>query len=287
MNFARAKTILIFIFLFVNIFLIVVYNLFFQKVNTVDIDVAIDILKNNNITVEKSLVKHFESSMQGAEVYNVSTDKEKTATMFLGENYTSPRENYYTKEGESLLISDTSVDYKVFDAKDKSFNKITHLNAGNKTLKALNKKGIGKSVLQVLNITDNGEKNFFVTFMYAYNDYPVFNSNLYATVTDKGITSIKGTVLSFEKIKEKYNLTPPSNILLELVSNNELKSEFQSVQITGLRLGYYLPLGKSETSTYAIPSYEIEVNDCKVFYYDARENITPDVVLLGSKNISK
>ena len=287
MNFARAKTILIFIFLFVNIFLIVVYNLFFQKVNTVDIDVAIDILKNNNITVDKSLVKHFESSMQGAEVYNVSTDKEKTATMFLGENYTSPRENYYTKEGESLLISDTSVDYKVFDAKDKSFNKITHLNAENKTLKALNKKGIGKSVLQVLNITDNGEKNFFVTFMYAYNDYPVFNSNLYATVTDKGITSIKGTVLSFEKIKEKYNLTPPSNILLELASNNELKSEFQSVQITGLRLGYYLPLGKSETSTYAIPSYEIEVNDCKVFYYDARENITPDVVLLGSKNISK
>ena len=75
--------------------------------------------------------------------------------------------------------------------------------------------------------------------------------------------------------------------MLELPSNKELTEEFKNPKVTDIRLGYYLPLGKTEASIYAIPAYEIEIDDKKLYYYDARENIISDVILLGSRNIIK
>ena len=288
MNFGRAKTILIYIFLFVNIFLLVVYNLFYEKQNTVNPDTAIDLLNKNNITVERSLIENFSSKLEGVEIDNLAVNEEKIASLFLGKPYTSPRAHYYTKEGETLEIIDLSVDYKILNPKDKAYKDANSLNIGNKVLKTLLKKGIGNSVLEVANISDNKNGSFFVTLMYKYNDYPVFNNNLHATAGLTGLTSVKGTVVSFKKLKDvEYSITPTANILLELLSNGDLKSEFPEAKVTSVRLGYYLPLGKTEASIYAIPAYEIEINSKKVYFYDAREKITSDAVLLGSKNITK
>ena len=288
MNFGRAKTILIYIFLFVNIFLLVVYNLFYEKQNVVNTDTAIALLSKNNITVEKSLIENFASSLEGVEIDNLAVNEEKIASLFLGKTYNSPRDHYYSKEGESLEINDLSVDYKILNPSDKSYKDANSLNVGNKVLKTLAKKNIDNSVLEVSNTSDNKNGSYFVTIMYKYNDYPVFNNNIHATASTKGLTAVKGTVVSFKKLKDvKYNITPTANILLELLSNGDLKTEFPDAKVTAIRLGYYLPLGKSEASIYAIPAYEIEINSKKVYFYDARERITAEAVLLGSKNITK
>lgn len=284
MNFSRAKTILIFIFIFVNIFLMVVYNLFYQEQAAISSDTVVTILSNNGITVDESLIKNYGSTLSGVEIENIATDKERIAALFLGDTFNKTRENYYTNTKASLQISDLAIEYKVTEPSDRGFKDITVLNAGNLTLKALNKQGIGKSALVVSNVSNTENKNFFITFTYKFKNYPVFNNNLYATVSDKGISSVGGTVISFKDLKnESYDITPTANILVELAGNNELKALEGEKKVTDIQLGYYLPLGKTEASMYAIPCYAIEINNKTVYYYDARENISPEFILLGNK----
>ncbi len=288
MNFKRAKTILIVIFLFVNIFLIVVNNLFYESDMMVDKKTVSGILSKSGITIKEEVLKEYPSTVPGVEIENIAANGAKLATMFLGKEYNSEKENYYTGKGTALTISDLSVDYKVTEPHDKSFKDISSLNAGNKALKKLNKMGIGKSALEVLNISDNGNNNYYVTLSYKYEEYPLFNNHLYATVTDKGIAAVKGTVIDFQEIKDSdYKIIPANNILLELPSNPDLKNVDENPQVTGIRLGYFLPMGKGEASIYAIPAYEIEICNKKIYYYDARENISSDVILLGSRNTVK
>ncbi len=288
MNFKRAKTILIIIFLFVNIFLILINNLFYETNITIDTKTVSDILLKSGITLNEDIIKEYPESIPGVEIENIAADEPRLATLFLGKKYNNPKEHYFTGEGTSLSVSDLSVDYKVVEPDDKSFRDISALNAGNKALKKLNKKGIGESVLEVLNISDNGNDNYFVTLSYKFEEYPVFNNHLYLTVTNRGIASVKGTVIDFNKIKgADYKIIPASNILLELPSNPDLKNVDENPEITGIRLGYFLPMGKGEASIYAIPAYEIEISNKKIYYYDARENISSDVILLGSRNTVK
>ncbi len=288
MNFKRAKTILIIIFLFVNIFLIVINNLFYESDMKVDTKTVSGILLKSGITLKEEVLKDYPAAIPGIEIENIASDGKKLASLFLGKDYNSEKENYYTKNGSALTVADLSVDYKVTEPKDKSFKDISSLNAGNKALKKLNKMGIGKDTLEVLNISDNGNRNYYVTFSYKYDEYPIFNNHLYVTVTEKGISALKGTVIDFDKISNSdYKIIPATNILLELPSNPDLKNVDENPEVTGIRLGYFLPMSKGEASIYAIPAYEIEICNKKIYYYDARENISSDVILLGSRNTVK
>ncbi len=287
MNFSRAKTILIIIFIFVNIFLLVIHNLFYQNETAVNKDKTIEILLNNGIKI-KNDIKNFPDTLFGVEIENLSANEEKLASLFLGKNYTTEKTHTYKNEKETLSISDLAIEYKVSEPKEKGYKDITILNAGNKILKTLNKKGLDKSVMEASNISESSNNSFFVTLSYNYKGIPVFNNNLYATASKEGLKTVKGTVISFKELKNtEYDITPATNILLELPLNSDLKSEFKEPIVTDIRLGYYLPLGKTEASIYAIPAYEIEINDKKIYYYDARVNINADAVLLGSRNIIK
>lgn len=269
-------------------FLIVVNNLFYSTESTVDAETTLKILQNNGIAVKEGVLKNYSSKLPGVEIDNLATDEEKLASMLLGKKYSKQKDHYYTNDKETLTIIDLSIDFKVTTPKEKNYKDINILNAGNKALKTITKKGIGKSYLEVSNVSDSGNNHFFITLSYTFEGYPVFNNNIYATVFDKGLQTLKGTVVSFKNLKNTvYNITPASNILLELPSNSDLKNEFKNPKITNIRLGYYLPLGKTEASIYAIPAYEIEISDKKIYYYDARENINSKVVLLGSRNIMK
>lgn len=287
MNFGRAKTILIIIFIFVNIFLLTVHNLFYQNETAVGKEKTIEILSNNGIKV-KNDIKNFPDKLSGVEIENSAANEEKLVSLFLGKNYTVKKPHTYESEKESLNISDLSIEYKVSKPEDKGYKDISILNAGNKILKTLNKKGLDKSVMEATNISEASEESFFVTLSYSYKGVPVFNNNLYATASKEGLKTVKGTVISFKELKNtEYNILPVTNILLELPLNSDLKSEFKNPEITDIRLGYYLPMGKTEASIYAIPAFEIEINDKKIYYYDARVDINSDAILLGSRNIIK
>ena len=101
MNFKRAKTILIIIFLFVNIFLIVINNLFYESDMKVDTKTVSGILLKSGITLKGEVLKDYPAAIPGIEIENIASDGKKLASLFLGKDYNSEKENYYTKNGSA------------------------------------------------------------------------------------------------------------------------------------------------------------------------------------------
>lgn len=284
MNFQRAKTILIFIFVFVNIFLLLVYNFFILNKKTIDKDTLITVLSNNNVYVDEALIKDRDVSLKGVEVKNLVNDKENLLSSFLGKEYTKGEENYFKNDKAGLLITDSSVDFSIFAPKERKYKDIKELNAGSKVIGTLAKYGFEKSSLSVYNVIKNPNDDFYVTVAYKYNDIPVFNHNLYALANKSGLKNLKGPVITFKKVKgQNYPLISVSSVLMEFINHSDVQSSKEKIIISDIKYGYYLPINDAELSTYAIPSYEIKLENGKIYYYDARENVDSSFKFLGSK----
>ena len=119
MNFARAKTIMIFIFIFVNIFLLIVYNLFVLQDKKIDKETLITVLANNNITVDETLINDDRVTLNGVEVINSANDKETIAKEFLGKKYEKEKENTYKTDKARLTVATTSVELEIFSPSDR------------------------------------------------------------------------------------------------------------------------------------------------------------------------
>ena len=284
MNFARAKTIMIFIFIFVNIFLLIVYNLFVLQDKKIDKETLITVLANNNITVDETLINDDRVTLNGVEVINSANDKETIAKEFLGKKYEKEKENTYKTDKARLTVANTSVELEIFSPSDRKYKDINELNAGNKVIKTISGYGIEKFALDVYNSSENANGDYHVTISYKYEDLPVFNHNLYAFASSKGLKNLKGSVISFNNVDDQeYIVNSVSEILLEFINNTDIKGGNEPVVITDVNLGYYIPVNEFEASIYAIPSYEIILESGKIYYYDARKEVDSSFRFLFKK----
>ena len=284
MKFARAKTILIFIFVFVNIFLLLVYKFFILNKKTVDNKTLLTVLSNNRIYISEELLSSKTVTLKGVEFKNLVNDKKGLVTNFFDGKYTEVSPTNYKNTESEIVITNSSVDFTINNPKEKKFKDISELNAGSKVINHLTKYGFEKSSLEVYNVTKNPNNDFYVTLAYKYDDIPVFNYNLYATANTKGLKNIKGPVITFSKIKnQKYTILPMADILLEFINNNDVATTTEDIHITSVNCGYYLPINETEVSTYAIPAYEIKTESGKIYYYDARPDVESEFRFLGSK----
>ena len=282
MNFARAKTILIFIFIFVNIFLLVVYNFLILDHKTIDEKTLMTVLANNNITVDSSVISTEEVTVNGVEVINSGSDRENFLESVLGKKYKKIDENTFNSEKMSVIFSSSLVEITTKDNKDKKYKDINELNAGNKVLSTLGKMDFDKSHLSAINVIKNPKGDFYITVNYSYDDLPVFNHHINVFADSSGIKNIKGSVLSFKELKnQSYDLISVSEVLLDFINlkGEELKNG--ETNIIDVKRGYFLNSGELPVSTYAIPAYEIKLKDGRLFYFDARKDIDPAFKKLG------
>lgn len=285
MNYARAKTILIFIFIFVNIFLLLIYNLFILEDKKIDNATLIQVLGNNNIAINEGIIKEQKKVLPGVEVINSVNDTKKLAKDFLGKDYKKESDTLYKNENATLTITKQLIELNFLNRADKKYNDISVLNAGNKIINTLSKYGMDKSNISAYNASEGTKDDFHVEVVYSYEDTPVFNHTLYAIADKNGIKSLKGTVISFNEIKnQQYDIISVSDVLLDFIDNKDLRAAEGRTIITDVKLGYYFSVNELEVSTYAIPAYEIKLENGKAYYYDAREYVDAQFKLLGSKN---
>ncbi len=283
MNFARAKTILIFIFIFVNIFLLVIYNFLILDHKTIDEKTLMTVLNNNNITVDLSVISNEEVTVPGVEVINTGNDRENFLNSVLGKKYVKIDENTFNSEKMSVIFSSSLIEITAKDNKDKKYKDINELNAGNKVINTLSKMDFDKSHLNVFNVIKNPKGDFYITVNYSYNNLPVFNHRLNVFADQSGIKSIKGNVLSFKELKNhSYDLISVSEVLLDFINQKGDDLNDEETSIVDVKRGYFLNSGELSISAYAIPSYEIKLKDGRLFYFDARKDIDPAFKKLGT-----
>jgi hypothetical protein len=283
MNWAKAKTILIIVFLLLNVFLFLTYSSILKSKSETDVKQLTQVLEKHNMNLAQNALKKTPVKLHSVELLNLAGDNKSCAENFLKDGYTTVNEREFKKGSQTLLINRSEVEYIDSDPQDFSYQDISEERAEKKVSKELTRLGIPEDTLQCVRRFRNSSDHLVLVYNLKYGDFSVFNSAVQVIVCQTGITSIKGVLLAVNEtnpLDMQYEILNSQNILLELLSNPELNDQTPQ-EILEVNLGYYIPKNDFVMSADAIPAYQIMLGNGKVYYYDARVSVPNTVRLLA------
>lgn len=228
MNYGKAKKILIFLFLFVNLFLIwllVGISGGQNELSPESTQKVIALAKQKNIDVtEKELLKRVD------------------VLDFL-ELESLPELKDFSQKTDFYVKSESSKD----------------------VLNPLNKNGFKDYALLFYGKEENeitGEKKY--KFQQTYNGYIIKGAELSAVVSEDKITEISGTLFNVKSVNySDFETISPLQILLDVTAAYNGKGE----KISKISQGYYIPPDSlSFTNLTAIPCYVLDLSKGQMFY---------------------
>ena len=283
MNWAKAKTILIIVFLLLNVFLFLTYSSILKSKSETDVKQLTQVLEKHNMNLAQNALKKTPVKLHSVELLNLAGDNKSCAENFLKDGYTTVNEREFKKGSQTLLINRSEVEYIDSDPQDFSYQDISEERAEKKVSKELTRLGIPEDTLQCVRRFRNSSDHLVLVYNLKYGDFSVFNSAVQVIVCQTGITSIKGVLLAVNEtnpLDMQYEILNSQNILLELLSNPELNDQIPQ-EILEVNLGYYIPKNDFVISADAIPAYQIVLGNGKIYYYDARVSVPNTVRLLA------
>ncbi len=228
MNYGKAKKFLIFLFLFVNLFLIWLLVGISGRQNELSpesTEKVIALAKQKNLEVsEKELPKRVD------------------VLDFL-ELESLPELKDFSQKTEFFVKSDSSSD----------------------VLKSLKKNGFKDYVFSFYGKEENeitGDIKY--KFKQTYNGYIIQGSELSAVLSKDKITEISGTLFNVKSVNySDFETISPHQILLDVIANYRGKGE----KILKVSQGYYIPPDSmTYTNLTAIPCYVLDLSKGQLFY---------------------
>ena len=267
MNFGKAKKILIFLFLFINVFLIIQlstqpgkYTLQKETVQN-----TIEIAKKNNVKISKKILPYTFTRLDTLNLYNPLTDKASFSKQFKDVKYL--KDGTFSLPLQGTLKSETP----------------------EQILKFLNKNGFENYNFTYSNTVENPVTNEKIyTFIQKHRSYVISGATLSVYVNNKKILKAEGNVYEIlNKEKSDYTILSPLQIILSF--STHASSFGKKTEITEITQSYYIPTAaKNYKNISAVPCYILKAGHA-LFYYDAVQNtflysITDEGVLIEDIN---
>lgn len=268
MNWYKAKTILIILFICVNIFLGT--KIIFERNNkNSELENTLSkILTSNNIELDIAKIPTIKSNISVPEFFNISSDKLITS---LIPSPIKANENTYTNENgtKKIVISNNTISY-TDSAPTEILKDINKNNIVSKLTPMLKKLNVAKLVFPTSISESDG--NFQVDFGYTINKHTLFNNSLSFSVSKNGVHKIEGSInIPNSENGYSYDLINIETILLNFIKYNKSATP---IKISSIKFGYYFPPYEDAISTQVIPVYQITVTN-KTYLYDARMGSDP------------
>lgn len=257
MEWSKIKTILIWVFASVNIFLFTMYFKGIYSGNNLSNEVienTINILADNNVVITKDVVPKSHSNARVCNVENKYTsvsemlddaraNSEPEGMVYLSEKNVKIRGNTFTcKVNSDTKVSDTEKYAK----------------------KEMKKTGLLKDVQYTVK-----EKNGYVYFYLSFDNKIFYDCYIRVKCTDRGIQEIYGHNWLGNSITEggMAETVSPAEILINFAVQMKYPKQ---VTIESVEAGYYIGDRDETVMVTAFPVWEIKVSDGKVYYYDMR-----------------
>ncbi len=274
MNWSKAKTILIVVFLFTDIFLATTIYKSNRKASYIPADIidsTISILKDNNITINRELISSEIEMLSTIQGDNVVTSYEEFAEKILGNGFILLDETTFKSDSGKLYFNGDSFRFE-------STGKLS----GNNSLSPMECEKKIKSTLQgygfvftnvSTKVSEKPENGYTIIFQDYYNSSPIYASNVIVMADDSGnITQLSGT---WYNIKDDFQtddneLKSVTSILIDFISEYGINAP---CEIVGLDLGFNV--FESEIyhkSASLIPVQKITLKGGKEYYIDSRNS---------------
>ncbi len=271
MDWKRAKSILIFVFIVLNLILAAVLyeNFSVEKISEDTISDTQQILKHNNVHIEYPIPTYVGKDyiLQHEDQVIV---KESIISTLLGEKYTKSDENIYVAGLKKLVFdSDFSFEYSDENGEQKVYTE--NKNGIDVYLKELSKKlGIPFNEFKLdgyypPNVT--AEKGTRVVYKGVYKGYDVFDNYIEIVINNLGITSFRYQYKKPKSITARnINVIPAYEILITKVTN------YPGIIITNVGLGFkgYTHVDEETKTLYEGLAWRIKTDGGKEYYFNAR-----------------
>lgn len=264
MNWGRVKTVLIFLFLCADLFLLAIYFTSIHSSSVISQDVinsTVSVLENNNISIEASVIPKKMPKIPYVEAENVISDQKVFAQMILGNDITAIDYGYESDMGKLTFFGDR------FNFQAESFvtswlgTPITSRDISQKKLESL---GFDLSNADIT--TTKTDVGFSVTFTNHADSLPIFNSQVTVTLAGDIITSISGVWFNETEAVSGNNLKNITAALIDFIPDAP-----QGITITELEPGYDIFDKEAyHKSAALIPVWKATCSDGSVYYLDAR-----------------
>lgn len=263
MNFGKAKKILIFLFAFLNLFLIFQLNSISNSKTVLSqdsINKTVQLVASRGLNIKEDVIPRKIEVLSFLELINPLHNKEQFC---------------------SELSS-----YEKFDSTEKFFhidyNKENFENEKD-LLKFFNKTGFSSYSLKFENKISNPITNDEIYFyQQTYNSHTIYGTHLNATLNKNSLLYTSGNVYKIESANTN-NYTPisPLQILLSLSRSLEGKK----ATVSEIKQGYYIPLESTQYQNLtAIPCYVFKVNKVELIYDLEKGNFLGFIFENGSRN---
>lgn len=273
MNWGRAKTILIFLFLIINLFLYGMLSEIDRGINTIDDNVlenAVKVANNRGIKINKGSITKNRFKNGNMELFLITAEPEKCAERFLGKNSECASFDVasctyrYEKNGNVLEIKDNFLHF--LSGRDKKDIK-DEKNAAENAAAALKKFGIKRKNAKIVkNAKENG-KNYIVV-KPIYKGFDVEGFSLTVFYDGAGITEIRGIWFDFADFSESETFLED---ITAVISVFEGRADAPDAEIVSADFAYFVQK-EQLTGRYvtAIPTYTFKQSDEKLIVIDAR-----------------
>jgi len=265
MNFGRAKTILIVLFVIINLFLIGYIFVTSKDITVPDnetINRTVEILKSRNIVLNEKINLSSGEKINYLNLEAITTDEKVFASKVLGSF--KAKKNTYTGDFGDLTVTNGSFVWNVKD--NHNFSEFNEKSIKNYAIKFLKNHEIDTSVLKVSDISlING--NYKVTFSHYFFDKQLFNIKTYVYVSGGGVYKIEGNIFSLKSLSGSEQRCNPVPVLLNFSSANKYK---EKIEIKEINSGYYCESSpESYKSLSAQPCFEFVLSTGEKLYFDA------------------
>lgn len=278
MQWAKAKTFMIWLFLAVDIILLTVLAVNKLTHNKDSNENLISILKNNNVNIREELLNQDTSSVFAYEFSSLTLNDE-IASALIKNPVKKSNTTYESSDKSARMHMDSGyLSYENEKPDLPSFKGVTGKNVHKKLEPYLKLFEIDKYVRPVEISENNGEIS--VSYSYFFSEKELYSSELAFVVSKDGIKRIHGNInIPSKENGYDFTLSGIETVLINFIQNNTFPKEETIVSINE---GFYLINYKNLLIAQAIPVYRIKTTN-KTYIYDARDGIDASKRQLYSK----
>jgi|GEM_PF-430274 len=275
MNWARAKTWLIVLFLCVNAFLlyyIVKSHIESSYVDRKTIEQTVAMLQKNGISVDINIIPTRLPNLNPIEMDNALKDNDALAQAVLGGGYTKLTDYSYVKGSKQLYMYGDMIRYEAGGASD-AISGLTQSNAADTVRSLFGYYGFDTQSAEAA-LTASADDVYTVVLIQKVEGYPVFDSSFEVTLSSKGISGFVGSWFvpspSGGMFRSSDNVISAASVLIDFITTPE-RVKNGSNAISGISIGYTTDKKDAyHSAATAMPVWCITTSDGMKYYYDAR-----------------
>ncbi|NLY43337.1 MAG: hypothetical protein GX066_05085 [Clostridiaceae bacterium] len=275
MNWSKVKTIMIILFLCINIFLVI--SLITSRYESVTIrsetlEDTVEILQKNSIIVDRSIIPTKMENLPLLQMENSEQDPDLFAKKILGEGYDKKEDGngyYYSSDGKTLEVHGCEF-YYADEMPSEQLEPVNNETVESQVRKILEKMDFNTKYMVLKEVYTLGKDLYSVTFYQQFGGKQIFEDYVSVILGPKGITSMRGYLIVPKEFSgQSLSVRQITGILIDFVRNEDRPKD-KVISITSISLGYRVDRSKTDIrETSAFPVWRITTDDGKYYDYEA------------------